>query len=100
LQRYILTEASQRECLHCADILAGYFGWTPQKTWTVGKRPPHASFTQDQVGPQRYRSDRASLSRVIRSLEARGLIAVRKYSWGPTLIIELTDEGQAWLTVN
>jgi DNA-binding MarR family transcriptional regulator len=126
LQRWILCEAASHGSLYLTEILVGYFGWQPRKAlyrlgeghlsyWTAETLRSTKTRYGDEIweghevgdmaggqaiGRSTYQRTMAALSRSVRRLEDRGLIA--SYQWNGTHArhVRLTDKGREWLSVN
>jgi hypothetical protein len=105
LQRYILREVAARPRLYYADILMGFFGWQPESPLVRDPdnppSPPRGGFSVERLGPSRYRSTMAALSRSGERLDRRGLVTclvpAKKGKWAA---VEITDAGREYLSVN
>jgi hypothetical protein len=73
-----MQEVGSRGTLYYAEICAGYFHWTPQQPIVrqEGGFPGPSSpyFSPAQIGPQKYRAVRVTISRTCRRLAERGLV--------------------------
>jgi hypothetical protein len=114
LQRYILSEAEKRHRVYYAEILNGYFGWTPHhefQYWGMGAyendhrgepgtlvNPGGHHFRRREIGATRYNRTMATLSRACHRLVRRGLVTLHH---GPAWSgVEITDEGKRWRSAN
>jgi hypothetical protein len=99
LQRQILRLALDKGAdvtLWRAELLAACFGFQPKPVRLYGSNDltkPGQHFSPQQVGVARYRSAQVSLSRAVRRLEDRGLVAMWEGVYASRRGLQLTPAG-------